>query len=97
MIGECQMKERLHALVEGRVQGVGYRLFVFRRADQLNLTGWVKNLLDGKVEVMAEGERETLNQLLTFLRRGPPMANVRYIEIEWMNATGEFDFFEVTA
>jgi acylphosphatase len=91
------MNERLHAIVEGKVQGVGYRLFVFRRAQQYDLTGWVMNLPDGKVEVTAEGEREKLDLFLNLLRTGPPMSSVRHIEFEWSKATSEFDAFEITA
>jgi acylphosphatase len=91
------MKERLHAMVEGKVQGVGYRLFVLRRAQQYDLTGWVMNLSDGKVEVTAEGEREKLDLFLDLIRTGPPMSSVRRIEFEWLKATREFDGFEITA
>lgn len=84
-------------MVEGKVQGVGYRLFVLRRAQQYDLAGWVMNLSDGKVEVTAEGEREKLDLFLDLLRKGPPMSSIRHIEFEWSKATSEFDGFEIIA
>ena len=86
---------RLHATVEGRVQGVGYRAFVDQNADALNLTGWVRNRWDGSVEVLVEGERQTLEKLLAILYRGPRAASVTSIQIEWLPATGEFSRFSV--
>ncbi len=86
---------RLHATVEGRVQGVGYRAFVDQNAYALNLTGWVRNRWDGSVEVLVEGERQTLEKLLAILYRGPRAASVTSIQIEWLPATGEFSRFSV--
>lgn len=68
--------------VEGRVQGVGYRFFVERVAGELGLTGYVRNLADGRVEVYAAGGPENLSELAGFLWRGPGMALVRQVE-EW--------------
>jgi acylphosphatase len=86
---------RLHATVEGRVQGVGYRAFVEQNAYSLRLTGWVRNRWDGSVEVLAEGEHQDLETLLAVLYRGPRAANVSNIQVEWQIATGEFDRFSV--
>lgn len=86
---------RLHAIVEGRVQGVGYRAFVDQTAHTLNLRGWVRNRWDGSVEVLAEGERQTLENLLAALYRGPRSSNVTRLQIEWLPATGEFGGFWV--
>jgi acylphosphatase len=85
----------LHATIEGRVQGVGYRAFVEQTAYSLRLSGWVRNRWDGSVEVLAEGERQDLEQLLAALYRGPRAANVTNIQLEWQNATGEFSRFYV--
>jgi acylphosphatase len=87
--------ERLHAIVAGLVQGVYFRGNTETRAEQLGLTGWVKNLPDGTVEVVAEGPRPALQQLLGFLRQGPPGARVTQVRSEWLAATAEFGFFEV--
>lgn len=87
--------ERLHAIVEGYVQGVGFRYFVQDTAVALGLTGWVRNRWEGTVEVLAEGEHQTLEKLLTALYRGPGSATVTGIDPEWSPATGEFRSFSV--
>ncbi len=87
--------ERLHAVVEGRVQGVGYRIFVYEAAQALDLTGWVRNLGNGSVEVLAEGEAGALAALLERLKAGPRRAVVTDIRTEWALASGEFAGFEV--
>lgn len=86
---------RLHAMVEGRVQGVGYRQFVFEVASMLHLKGWVRNRRDGNVEVLAEGSRDMLEKLLAALQRGPRMSYVTGLNPQWLPATGEFASFEV--
>lgn len=88
---------RLEAFVRGRVQGVGFRDFVERRALSLGLSGYVRNLSDGRtVEVVAEGPRERLESLVGHLRRGPGGAYVHEVEQRWSRATGQFDGFRVT-
>jgi acylphosphatase len=86
---------RLHALVEGRVQGVGFRAFVVNQANSLRLTGWVRNRLDDSVEVLAEGEKTVLDRFLTSLKRGPTAAWVREVIVEWGHATGDFSEFSM--
>jgi acylphosphatase len=86
---------RLHAVVDGRVQGVGFRYFVLETALPLDLTGWVRNTMDGQVEVVAEGQRVSLEQLLDSLRRGPRSAFVLKVTQEWQPSTGEFTRFDV--
>ncbi len=86
---------RLHATVEGRVQGVGFRAFVEQSAEALELKGWVRNRWDGSVEVTAEGERPDLEKLLLALRRGPRASGVAEVRFEWQPATGEFTYFSV--
>jgi acylphosphatase len=90
-----EKKERLHALVEGVVQGVGYRFFVTLFAEELQLTGWVRNLWDGRVEVMAEGSRPALEILLKQLQEGPHNAQVTKVDLQWQTATNEFKNFRV--
>lgn len=89
------MAERLHAVVEGYVQGVGFRAFVLEYAHQLGVTGWVRNRWDTSVEVCAEGERAALERLLAALKRGPSAAYVREVHVEWQAASGEFKDFRV--
>jgi acylphosphatase len=86
---------RLHATVEGRVQGVGFRAFVEQSAEMLHLRGWVRNRWDGSVEVTAEGERQDLEKLLAALWRGPRASGVGDVHSEWLPATGEFTHFSV--
>lgn len=93
---DAQQILRLHAVVQGRVQGVGFRAFVFNRAEQLGLTGWVRNTADGSVEVLAEGERQVLEKFVTDLMQGPRAAFVIQVEQDWLPATGEFSRFDVT-
>jgi acylphosphatase len=87
--------ERLHAIVEGRVQGVGFRFFVRENAAALGLTGWVRNLWDDRVELTAEGSREQLERLLSFVRRGPRAAFVTQVKSDWQPASGEYKDFRV--
>jgi acylphosphatase len=89
------VNERLHALVEGRVQGVGFRYFVLTKGQELNLTGWVRNLWDGRVEVTAEGPKPVLKNFLDVLKEGPRSAEVSNVITDWLPATNEFKLFEV--
>lgn len=86
---------RLHVVVSGRVQGVAFRYFAEKRAASLGLGGWVRNLFDGRVEVLAEGERPALESFLAELRKGPRLALVEDVEVRWEEATGEFVGFSV--
>ena len=95
MSGNSDVLFRLHATVEGRVQGVGYRAFVEQNAYALRLKGWVRNRWDGSVEVMAEGERPELEKLLAALQRGPRAADVTTVQTEWLPVTQEFSHFSV--
>lgn len=89
--------ERLHVVVEGYVQGVGFRYFVCDTAQSLRLTGWVRNRWNGSVEVTAEGPRPVLEKLLAALYRGPRSADVHGVQPEWLIASGEFNGFSVKA
>lgn len=79
---------RLEAIVRGRVQGVGYRVFVARQASALGLAGWVANAPDGSVVCIAEGKDDALRSLLEDLRAGPPAAWVRDVAERWTPAVG---------
>ncbi len=93
-MSETPAGEALRALVRGRVQGVGFRAFVVYQALDLGLTGFARNLSDGRtVEVVAEGEMPALETLLAALRSGPPMAHVERVDASWMSATGEYKGF----
>jgi acylphosphatase len=87
--------KRLHAIVHGRVQGVNFRSTTIRKSASLGITGWVRNLRDGTVEVTAEGQQAALNALVAFLHEGPSAAIVTKVDTRWQPATGEFDEFQV--
>jgi len=86
---------RLHAVIDGSVQGVGFRMFVLEYAQSLGLTGWVRNKYDGRVEVIAEGPQADLDRLLDKIRLGPRSAFVTEVQKEWLPASGEFNYFAV--
>jgi acylphosphatase len=88
---------RLHIVVEGIVQGVNFRYHTRRVARSLLLSGWVRNTPDGAVEILAEGSRGSLQQLLAFVRKGPPSARVDRVTPAWLHYIGEFDEFEIVA
>ncbi len=79
---------RLHALVRGRVQGVGFRASVLHEGGRLGLAGWVRNLNDGAVELEAEGERAALERLLAYVKQGPRTARVDSVTSQWLEAAG---------
>ncbi len=86
---------RLHLIVEGHVQGVGFRYFVDRLAQELKLTGWVRNLENGNVEITAEGERNTLERLLTRVSEGFTGSTVLNVTQEWLPADNTFTRFTI--
>ena len=90
------MKARAHIVVVGRVQGVFYRDHTHRWARSLGVTGWVRNLDDGNVEVVAEGEREHIESFISHLEEGPPMSMVEKLDVDWQDYKGEFHDFRIT-
>lgn len=82
-------------LIAGHVQGVFFRDSTRRLAAELGVTGWVRNLRDGRVEVLAEGEEGAVRRLVDWCRHGPPEADVRDVAVEWREPTGEFDGFTI--
>ena len=86
----------VRAVVRGRVQGVGFREFVLNRARFLAVSGYVRNLPDGRsLEVVAEGPRPDLEQLLAYLRDGPRISRVDAVDADWGEPTGAYDGFGV--
>ncbi|OMH40115.1 acylphosphatase [Desulfurobacterium indicum] len=86
----------LHAFVSGKVQGVGYRAFTRSKAKALGLKGFVRNLPDGRVEVVAEGDEEKLEKLLDYLRQGPFFADVKDVKYTYSDYRGVYEDFEIT-
>jgi acylphosphatase len=86
----------VRVIVYGFVQGVFFRAFTSRRATELGLTGYARNLPGGKaVEVQAEGERKRLEELISFLKVGPPAAKVERLETTWSEYTGSYSRFNI--
>ncbi len=88
-------KVRVHVFIEGRVQGVFFRANTREEANLLGLTGWVRNCWDGRVEAVFEGEREKVEGVISWCKKGPPGAMVRDVETNWEQATGEYDTFSI--
>jgi len=87
------VKVRAHVFVSGMVQGVFFRYETRRLAIRSGVSGWVRNLLDGRVEAVFEGEKENVERLVEFCRRGPPGARVTRVEVLWEDYKGEFEGF----
>ncbi len=90
------MDARARILITGVVQGVFFRREVTDLARRLGISGWVKNLQDGRVEALAEGERGRLDELIRFCHVGPQGAVVRKVDVEWSEYSGEFRGFKIT-
>ena len=86
---------RAHILVEGRVQGVGFRAFAHRNATAEGLSGWVQNLSDGRVEMEVQGPRERIESLLVTLKNGPSLAQVDQVNVKWLNSQTENEDFQI--
>ncbi|OIP62742.1 MAG: acylphosphatase [Nitrospirae bacterium CG_4_9_14_3_um_filter_53_35] len=88
-------KQRVRLLIHGRVQGVFFRAGTQEEAVRCSLTGWVRNLADGSVEVLAEGDGETLYEFTKWCRKGPPYAEVNHVDMSEEPYTGEFKTFRI--
>ena len=87
--------QKAELVISGVVQGVGFRYFVYRIAQQLGVVGWVRNLPDGRVQVVAEGDRCLLESIIEELKVGPRMAHISNVAVKWSEATGKYRSFEV--
>lgn len=97
MNSDLKRLRRAHLLVQGRVQGVGFRAFVQSQAVRRALTGWVKNLPDGRVESEVEGEETLVNEFIQTVRRGPSLSHVQNVDLEWINPHARESSFEITS
>jgi len=89
------MNVRVRMLVSGEVQGVFFRSNTRDKAVDLGLKGWIRNLPDGRVECVIEGEKDKVERMIRFCRGGPPGSRVENLEIKWENSTNEFGSFEI--
>ena len=87
-------KERARITVSGKVQGVGFRYFIYQIAERLGLTGYVKNLFNGDVEIDAEGRKEFLEELVRNAKTGPSGSHVTDIKVEWLEFKNKYDNFD---
>ncbi|TMI18573.1 acylphosphatase [Candidatus Bathyarchaeota archaeon] len=90
------MTARTRILISGIVQGVFFRRKITEQARRLGVTGWVRNLPDGKVEAVAEGDKEKLDELIQFCQVGPSGARVKSVAVDWAEPKGEFRGFRIT-
>ena len=86
---------RAHVFISGYVQGVNFRFYTRQQARLLGLWGWVRNMPDGRVEAVFEGERAVVDRMLAWCRHGPPSASVEGVETAWEEAAGSFKGFEI--
>ena len=89
------MKKSVHVLISGRVQGVWFRASTKQKAEELGITGWVRNTSDGKVEAVFEGEEEIVQKMIEWCRHGPPLATVEHVEIKQQKPTDGFEGFTI--
>ena len=89
------MKARVHVFVRGRVQGVFFRVETRNEATKRNVTGWIRNTFDGRVEAVFEGQQEDVEKLVEFCRSGPSGAKVAYVDVQWQEYSGEFEAFKI--
>jgi acylphosphatase len=89
------LKARVHVFVSGRVQGVFFRSQTKHNAERHDVKGWVRNLPDGRLEALFEGEKEAVEALIEFCKRGPSGARVTSIDVTWEIYTGELERFRI--
>ncbi|MFC1798981.1 acylphosphatase [Thermodesulfobacteriota bacterium] len=86
---------RAHVIISGRVQGVFFRVETKRMADETGVFGWVRNLRDGTVEAVFEGDRQSVDAALSWCREGPPHAIVDRLDLSWQDYIGEFSDYKI--
>ncbi|MDQ3873444.1 MAG: acylphosphatase [Thermoproteota archaeon] len=93
--GDIKKKARVHVFISGMVQGVYFRQNTKEVATRHRVTGWVRNLPDGRVEAIFEGDRTDVDEVIEWCQIGPPKANVEDVDIQFENHTGEFANFSI--
>jgi len=89
------MKTNVNVLISGRVQGVWFRSSTKQKAEQLGVTGWVRNTKDGRVEAIFEGEENSVKSLIEWCHHGPPLAKIEKVEVNNQSPTNGFDDFSI--
>ena len=89
------MKQEIKCIITGRVQVVMFRDFTKRKAQTLNIVGTVRNVDDGSIEVIAQGYKEELEEFVTYLEKGPPLAHVAHVDVVWRESKEKFDGFMI--
>ena len=89
------MFSEIQAVISGKVQGVGYRDFVTEYAKEYGVVGWIRNNADGTVSLLAQGEPDTLKEMVAHLNTGPSLARVESVSVDWKTPKKQFDDFEV--
>ncbi len=84
-----------HILVSGRVQGVAFRYYARNLAYQLGMRGWIKNLANGQVELVVEGSKNSVKEMIEWCKQGPRMAQVEDVEVDWLPCSGQYVDFQV--
>lgn len=86
---------RARIFISGKVQGVFFRQNARQKAKELEITGWIRNLTDGRVEAVFEGEKENIEKMIDWAKKGPIWAKVEKLEVFWEKYQGEFNNFEI--
>ena len=101
-VGESQLMSfqpenilTVNLTISGKVQGVGFRYFVLRQAQELGITGWVSNKPNGDVEALAQGEKEGLDHFIAKVKQGPAFSRVEDVNLEWVNEAEQYFSFEI--
>lgn len=89
------MNSRVHVVISGRVQGVWFRATTKQKAEQLGLTGWVRNTYDGSVEAVFEGDENSVQEMLDWCHHGPPLSKVENVEVKNESPTNDFGSFSI--
>jgi acylphosphatase len=89
-------KAKAHAVINGVVQGVFFRVETQRAAEKIGVCGWVRNKRDGSVEAVFEGDKDRVDSVLEWCRRGAPRSTVSSVDVQWQDYTGEYTEFQIT-
>ena len=87
--------KRMHVFISGRVQGVAFRHYTVKMARSLNLGGWVRNLGDGRVEAVIEGDDDLVDAMLAWCKKGPPLSHVTHVDVQEEPCSGEYEDFSI--